>query len=164
VVARQGTQGSGAGGGERGGVGRVTALLRRYPLAVSGVFLFSLFMSLAYAPYDMFVKLFTQPISAAEEVWFGFMLRGWAAKATEPLHWLIYASLSYGFYRERRWAWPFASLYTLQVALGMVVWALLYARHVPGMPVISAAIGLLLVGVAAAVWRARPVASATARA
>ena len=137
-------------------VPRLAGLLRRYPLAVSGVFLFSLFMTAVYGPYDMFVKLFTQPVSAAEEVWFGFMLRGWAAKLTEPLHWLIYASLSYGFFHERPWAWPFASLYTLQVALGMVIWALLYAPPVAGMRAVSVVVGLFLAAVAAAVWRARP--------
>ena len=149
MVAREGT--------ERSGVARLVDLLRRYPLAVRGVFVFSLFMTFVYMPYDVFVKLFTQSIEQAEEVWFGLMLRGWAAKLTEPLHWLIYASLGYGFFRERRWAWPFAALYTLQVAVGMVVWSMLYTSH--GTPkAVGVMGGLLFAALAAAVWRARPAA------
>jgi hypothetical protein len=138
---------------------RTRELLRRFPLAVSGVFLFSLFMTFVYGPYDVLVKPFTQSLAQAEEVWLGFMLRGWAAKLTEPLHWLIYAGLSYGFYRERAWAWPLASLYTLQVAIGMFLWSWIHASQLPGMKVAGVGIALLFAWVAAAVWRARPVAS-----
>jgi hypothetical protein len=138
---------------------RIGELLRRFPRAVSGVFLFSLFMTFVYGPYDVLVKPFTQSLAQAEEVWFGLMLRGWAAKLTEPLHWLIYAGLSYGFYRERAWAWPRASLYTLQVALGMLIWSWIYASPLPGMKVVGAVVALLFAWVAAVVWRARPAAS-----
>ncbi len=41
-------------------------------------------------------------------VWLGFMLTGWAAKATEPLHWLIYGAGAYGFWKMSRWMWPWA--------------------------------------------------------
>ena len=139
----------------RVGVARIGALLRRFPRAVSGVFLFSLFMTFVYMPYDVFVKLFMQSIEQAQEVWFGLMLRGWAAKATEPLHWAIYAALSYGFYRERRWVWPLAALYVLQVAFGMALWTALHASHA-GLKVLGIGIGLLFAALAAAVWRARP--------
>ena len=46
------------------------------------------------------------PVVALAAVWFGFMLEGWAAKATEPLHWAIYAAGAYGFWKMRR-CWPF---------------------------------------------------------
>src|SRR5262245_56050635 len=95
---------------QRGGLGmqRLRDLLREYPLSVGSVFLFSLFMTCLYLPYDFLLKPLFRPIEAAQEVWFGFMLRGWAAKLTEPLHWVIYAALSYGFYTRRPWAWPVA--------------------------------------------------------
>jgi hypothetical protein len=139
-----------------GAIARVGMLLRRYPLPVSGVFLFSLYMTFLYLPYDVFGKLFTQSIAQAQEVWFGYMLRGWAAKLTEPLHWLIYGSLSYGFFRERPWAWTLAALYTLQVAIGMAVWAVVYTRGGPLAYLLAAVGGALFSALAAAVWRARP--------
>jgi hypothetical protein len=135
------------------GVAKLGELLRRYPLAVSGVFLFSLFMTFVYSPFDFLVKPLFQPIAQAQEVWFGFMLRGWAAKLTEPLHWLIYAALSYGFFQGRPWAWTLGALYTLQVAVGMVVWIALYTK-LGGAP--AAGVGLLFTALAVAVWRARP--------
>ncbi len=135
---------------------RIGELLRRFPLAVSGVFLFSLFMTFVYGPYDVLVKPFTQSLAQAEEVWLGFMLRGWAAKLTEPLHWAIYAGISYGFYRERAWAWPLAALYTLQVAVGMFIWSWVYASQLAGMRAVGAGIALLFTWLAAVVWRARP--------
>ena len=143
-------------GGTRSGITRIGELLRRYPLPVSGVFLFSLFMTFVYLPYDVFVKLFTQSIEQAREVWFGFMLRGWSAKLTEPLHWLIYAALSYGFLRERAWVWPLAALYTLQVAVGTVVWTVLYASYGTLGNVLAGVVALLFAALAAALWRARP--------
>jgi hypothetical protein len=143
---------------------RIAELLRRFPFAVSGVFLFSLFMTFVYGPYDVLVKPFTQSLAQAEEVWLGFMLRGWAAKLTEPLHWLVYAGLSYGFYRERAWAWPLASLYTLQVAIGMVIWSWVYASQLPGMKAVGVGIALFFTWVAAGVWRARPAVATAAQA
>ena len=140
----------------RSGIARLGILLRRYPLPVSGVFLFSLFMTFVYLPYDVFVKLFTQSIAQAQEVWFGVLLRGWAAKLTEPLHWLIYGSLGYGCFRERPWAWTLAALYTLQVAIGMVVWTALYTPGGPVRTLFAVVVGALFTALAAAVWRVRP--------
>jgi hypothetical protein len=144
-------------GTARSGIARWSDLLRRYPLPVSGLFLFSVFMTFVYLPYDMLVKPFTQSVAQAEEVWFGFMLRGWAAKLTEPLHWLIYAALGHGFYRDRPWAFALGALYALQVAIGMLVWAALYVS--PGVVWMGSIVASLLFAVlAAAVWRARPAA------
>lgn len=80
-------------------------------------------MTFVYLPYDLIGKLFVQEIADAQEVWFGITLRGWAAKASEPLHWAIYGILTWGFWRERPWVGWAAALYVAQVAIGMVVWS-----------------------------------------
>ena len=79
---------------------------------------FCLFMSFVYMPFDMFLK----PVAEDQEVWFGVLFEGWAAKLTEPLHWAIYAAGCFGFWRMRPWMWPWASVYALQVAVSMLVW------------------------------------------
>jgi len=81
---------------------------------------FCAYMTFIYMPFDFFVK----PVADDQEVWFGYLLTGWWAKATEPLHWLIYGFGCYGFYRMKRWMWPWAGLYALQVAIGMAVWSI----------------------------------------
>ena len=93
------------------------------PLWMEPLFVFCVYMTLIYMPFDIFYK----PVAEDEEVWFGFMLTGWAAKATAPLHWLIYGFGAYGFWKMKRWMWPWASLYTAQVAFAMLVWSYLYA-------------------------------------
>ena len=60
-----------------------------------------------------------------QEIWFGFTLTGWWAKATEPLHWLIYGLLAYGFWRMKSWMWPWASAYVAQIVIAMFVWNIL---------------------------------------
>jgi hypothetical protein len=110
---------------------------------------FCAYMTLIYLPWDFFIK----PVAEDQEVWFGFMFTGWAAKATEPLHWLIYAAGTLGFWRMRRWMHPWAVLYVLQIAIGMFVWSLLDARS-PGWytGVIAA---LPFIGLAIALWRSK---------
>ena len=97
--------------------------------------------------------IFIKPVDLDQEVWFGIMLTGWWAKATAPLHWLIYAALAQGFRRMRRWMHPWAMLYALQVAMGMGVWSFLDPRG-PGLAGGLLAFGLFLVPVVA-LWRAR---------
>jgi hypothetical protein len=92
-------------------------------------------------------------LEGAEEVWFGLMLRGWAAKATEPLHWAIYAALTWGFWKERSWALPAAALYMTQVAVGMLVWNL---RDERGMGLLGGlAAGAPFALLTVVLWRAR---------
>ena len=81
---------------------------------------FCIFMTFVYLPFDMFWK----PVAADQEVWLGFLLEGWAAKLTEPLHWAIYAAGAYGMWNMRSWMWPWAAVYSLQVAISMLVWSL----------------------------------------
>jgi len=135
---------------------RILELLRRQPLPISGLFLFSLYMTFVYCPYDLLVKPFLQDVESAREVWLGYMLRGWAAKLTEPLHWAIYAAIVYGFYRDERWVWPLASLYVAQVAIASLVWTLLYATYGPVGHVLAVVVTLLFGALAVQIWRARP--------
>jgi short-subunit dehydrogenase len=96
--------------------------LRRRPGWINVLMFFCLFMALVYVPWDFFAK----PVAQDEEVWLGLRLHGWLAKLTEPVRWWIYAALGFGFWRMRPWIWPWAALYTAQVALAMLVWNLLY--------------------------------------
>ena len=83
---------------------------------------FCLYMTFIYMPFDLFLK----PVAEDEEVWFGFVLHGWAAKATAPLHWLIYAAGAYGFWKMSRWMWPWAAVYVGQIVIAMLVWNVVY--------------------------------------
>ncbi len=85
---------------------------------------FCLYMTFIYLPFDIFFKA----VADDEEVWFGFVLRGWWAKATAPLHWAIYAAGAFGFWRMSRWMWPWAAAYSAQIAIAMAVWNLLDER------------------------------------
>src|SRR5215831_19823631 len=92
--------------------------LGRRPVWMNVLLIFCIYMTFVFMPIDMFVK----PVAVDQEAWFGLLLRGWGAKLTEPIHWAIYAAGTYGFWRMRRWMWPWASVYAAQVAIGMVVW------------------------------------------
>lgn len=111
---------------------------------------FCLYMTVIYLPFDLFLK----PIADDREVWFGIALAGWWAKATEPLHWAIYALGAWGFWGMRRWMWPWAALYTAQIAVGMLVWNVLdpRGRGLVGGVVVAAFFMIPVV----ALWRARP--------
>ena len=134
---------------ERGVAFDVVAELRRRPWWMNVLWGFCLYMTFIYMPYDLFFK----PVAEDEEVWFGFVLHGWAAKLTAPLHWLIYGAGAYGFWKMVRWMWPFAALYTAQIAIAMLVWNLIDERGggwIAG--IVSAAIIALPT---VALWRAR---------
>src|SRR5579862_1968130 len=121
------------------------------PAWMNGLMLFCAFMAAIYMPWDFFVK----PLARDAEAWFGLLLHGWGAKLTEPLHWAIYAAGAYGFWRMRRWMWPWAAVYAGQVALGMLVWNLVYVGGVRGaLAGLAAFVPFALITVA--LWRARP--------
>jgi len=121
------------------------------PAWMNGLMLFCAFMAAIYMPWDFFVK----PLARDAEAWFGLLLYGWGAKLTEPLHWAIYAAGAYGFWRMRRWMWPWAAVYAGQVALGMLVWNLVYVGGVRGaLAGLAAFVPFALITVA--LWRARP--------
>jgi hypothetical protein len=116
---------------------------------MNALFVFCLYMTFVYMPFDMFGK----SVARDEEVWFGFMLHGWAAKLTEPLHWAIYAAGAYGFWKMRPWMWPWAAVYSAQVSLGMLVWNLRDARGRGWTGGVVAALVFLIPTIA--LWRAK---------
>ena len=111
---------------------------------------FCAFMTFFYLPWDFFVK----PMARDEEVWFGIRFYGFWAKLLELPHWAVYAAGAVGFWQMRRWMWPWAALYAAQVAIGFVVWPLVYvggARSWVVAAVGGAAFGVLTL----ALWRSR---------
>ena len=111
--------------------------------------LFCAYMAFIYVPWDFLSK----PVADAEEVWFGIMLTGMAAKATEPLHLAIYLAGAIGFWRMSPNLHPWAALYVLQVAIAMFVWNLINdgSRGV----ISGLLITLPFLGLAFALWRSR---------
>jgi short-subunit dehydrogenase len=111
---------------------------------------FSAYLAFVYVPWDFFIK----PVEHDEEVWFGIALRGWAAKATEPLHWAIYLAGAYGFWRMRAWMWPWAAVYVAQLAVAILVWNVFYVGGLRGAfaGVVSFVPCVLVAG---ALWHAR---------
>ena len=124
--------------------------LRQRPWWMNVLMIFCAYMTVVYMPWDFFVK----PVAHDAEAWFGFLLHGWWAKLTEPLHWAIYAAGAYGFWRMRHWMWPWAALYTTQVALGVFVWNVVYVGGWRGW-----CVGLVsfvpLAALAVALWNAQ---------
>ena len=114
------------------------------------IFLFCLYMTFIYMPFDLFWK----PVEVDEEVWFGFVLHGWWAKATEPLHWLIYGAGAYGFWKMTPWMWPWASVYAAQVAVAMLVFTMIDPRG-SGLTFGLIAFAIFLAPTVA-LWRAKP--------
>ncbi|MDE0365530.1 MAG: hypothetical protein OXP09_08145 [Gammaproteobacteria bacterium] len=134
--------------GDGGVADRVGAEWRRRPWWMNLIWLFCLYMTFIYLPFDLFIK----PVAVDQEVWFGFMLTGWAAKLTAPLHWAIYAAGAYGFWKMRSWMWPWAALYVAQVSVGMGVWSLLDPRGGLWTGVVSTAV---MAVPAIALWRSK---------
>jgi short-subunit dehydrogenase len=130
-------------------------VFRGRPWWMNALMVFCFYMAVVYVPWDFFMK----PVHADKEAWFGVLLHGWLAKATEPLHFAIYAAGAYGFLRMRPWMHPWAAVYAAQIAIGMLVWPLLYVIPVRG---VLAALPLALVSFALfswltlTLWRAKP--------
>jgi len=124
--------------------------LAQRPWWMNALMLFCAYMAFVHIPLDLFVK----PAAHDAEAWFGILLRGRAAKLTEPLHWAIYAAGAYGFWRMRPWMWPWAALYTAQVALGMLIWSLVYVGGLRGWFGGLAAL-VPLAAITVALWSAR---------
>lgn len=124
------------------------------PWWMNALMLFCAYMALIYVPWDLLIK----PVDRDDEVWFGIRLHGWWAKATAPLHLAVYAAGAYGFYRMRAWMWPWAALYSAQVAFSMAVFAVVYVLPARGLDaaLISGTISTgLFVALTVALWRAR---------
>ena len=129
---------------------RLRAQWQARPWWMNLLFFFCLYMTFVYMPFDVFFK----PVHQDEEVWLGITLNGWAAKATAPLHWLIYAAGAYGFWKMRTWMWPWAAVYAAQVSVAMLVWNLVDPR---GEGWVAGAVAALVFAVpTVALWRAKP--------
>lgn len=128
---------------------RLRTLFQGRPWWINLLMLFCAYMTFLYLPFDLFWK----PVAEDQEVWLGFLLTGWAAKATEPLHWLIYALGFYGFLRMRPWMHPWAGLYVLQIAIGTAVWMGTDPRGAGW--ILGLAGGAVLSLPAVALWRAK---------
>jgi len=124
--------------------------LRRRPLWMNAVLGFCAYMAAVYVPWDFAVK----PVAQDAEAWFGLLLHGWAAKATEPLHFAIYAAGTYGFWHMRPWMWPWAAAYVGQIAVGMAVWSALHFGGARG-ALVGVATAAPIAALAVALWRAR---------
>lgn len=85
---------------------------------------FCAYMTFIYVPWDIFFK----PLAEDVEVWFGYALVGWWAKAGAVLHWLVYGFGTWGFWHMKRWLPLWAAIYILQIAFSMLVWATLEGR------------------------------------
>jgi uncharacterized protein len=120
--------------------------LDRRPWWMNVLMLLCAYVAFVHVPRDFCCT----PLARDAEVWFGITLRGWAAKATEPLHWLIYLGGAYGFWRMRPWMWPWAAVYTWQVALAVLIWEV-HAGH--GLRAIVGGAAIAVVGWA--LWRAQ---------
>jgi hypothetical protein len=122
------------------------------PAWMNGLMVFCAYMSFVYLPWDFFWK----PVAQDQEVWFGIMFTGWTAKLMEIPHWMVYAAGAYGFYNMRSWMWPWASLYVVQIAFGMLVWSLVYGSG----GFVGLLVGLVPFALASylalVLWRAEP--------
>jgi short-subunit dehydrogenase len=125
------------------------------PAWMNVLMVFCFYMAIVYVPWDFFAK----PIAHDKEVWFGIVLRGFLAKLTEPLHWAIYAAGAYGFLRMRSWMHPWAALYTAQIAIGMLIWPLVYVGGA-GSLILAAGGFVAFALLTRALWRAEPLFSA----
>lgn len=119
------------------------------PYWMNGLLLFCVFMACIYLPWDLFIK----PVAEDQEVWFGYMFTGWAAKGTGVFHWFVYGAGSWGFWNMKSWMFPWASLYTAQVAIGMFAWSFLNAQGPGIIGGLITAIPFVLLAVA--LWRAK---------
>lgn len=121
--------------------------VRDRPRWVNALLAFTAFMAFVYTPWDFFVK----PVAKDEEVWLGFVLTGWAAKATEPIHGVIYAALAYGLWKMRPWVRLWGTVYIAQMAVAMLVWNLLDER---GHVLAALVSGVVFAALARAYWSA----------
>lgn len=93
-------------------------IFRGRPWWMNAVMVFSAWMTFIYMPWDIFIK----PAASDQEVWFGIMFTGGWAKLMAFPHWFVYGAAVYGFRRRRSWMGVAGTLYTAQVAIGMLIW------------------------------------------
>lgn len=123
------------------------ASVRERPTWVNLLLAFTAFMTFVYTPYDLFWK----PVEIDQEVWFGVLVRGWAAKATAPIHWAIYGAFTWGLWHMRPWMRLWGTAWIVQIAIGMLVWNVLDER---GHLILGLLSGAVFAYLARAYWRA----------
>jgi hypothetical protein len=113
--------------------------------------LICLVSALVVLPWNILLR----PVADMVDVWFGFEVKGWAAKLTSLVHWGIYAAGTWGFWKLSPWMSPWAAVYVGQVAFSHLLWSEL-SPNGRGWPIgLIQAIAILFV--ALALWRARSV-------
>ncbi|MFN2376177.1 MAG: SDR family NAD(P)-dependent oxidoreductase [Candidatus Binatia bacterium] len=122
------------------------------PTWMNALMVFAAFQVFIYSPFDLLLK----PLARDEDVWFGIMLTGWAAKVGGLVHLAVYAAGLYGFWRMRPWMHPWAALYVLQLALAMFLWSVCHVGGFRGW-LMGLASGAIFGALALALWRARDV-------
>lgn len=123
------------------------ANLKRRPHWMNALMLFCAYMSFVYLPWDVLIK----PLAEDQEVWFGLLFTGWAAKLGGVLHWFVYGAGFWGFWKMRPWMFPWAALYTAQIAFGMFLWSALDGRG--GGMTSGLLVALPFLALAIALWR-----------
>lgn len=123
--------------------------LARRPWWLNAMLAFCAYMTFIYLPWDVFIK----PLAVDQEVWFGILFTGWAAKAGALAHWFVYGAGTLGLWRMRAWLQPWLSLYLLQIAFGMAYWSLNDPRGSGAVTGFVVALPFVVLAVAA--WRAR---------
>ena len=121
------------------------------PWWMTGLLLFCAYMTFVYVPWDLFVK----PVARDEEVWFGIRFYGFAAKLLALPHWAVYGAGMVGFWRMRRWMWPWAAVYAAQMTVAMIVWPLVYVGGGRA-ALLALASGAAFGALTFLLWRARP--------
>ena len=99
---------------------QLRAIFDGRPSWINALMVFCGYMAFIYLPWDLFGKR----VEDDQEVWFGILVTGWAAKVAAIPHWAVYAAGTFGFWRMRSWMWPWAAVYTAQIAVGMLIWCL----------------------------------------
>ena len=56
-------------------------------------------------------------------MWLGFEVRGRAARLTAPLHWAIFATGAWAFWRAKPWIWTAAAATLFYVAVSHLIWS-----------------------------------------
>jgi len=127
------------------------AHLQRRPAWMNALMFFCVFMAAIQLPVDFFHT----PVAHDDQVWFGIVLHGWAAKLGEIAHWLVYAAGAYGFWHMRTWMWPWAAAYAGQVAFSMFIWFAVQRGGARGF--LLALLSLIpFGGLTLLLWRSRP--------
>lgn len=116
-------------------------LFKGRPGWMNALMVFCGFMAFVYVPWDLLIKA----VADDEEVWFGIVFTGWAAKVTCLGHWFVYGAGAYGFRKMRPWMPIWSALYVGQIAFSMLVWR---------MPELGFLIGLMAGLVPAALFSA----------